>query len=96
METNSGLLLLYEIKAIAGPLIGPLFMSLAGNWALFTCIGTVYALFSAIAIYRKQVGPQESPDAEDYVAVPRTSPAIFELDPRTDEETETESEQQTS
>jgi len=86
IETNGGLFLLYGVGAVAGPILGPTVMSAASPGALFLYTSGVYALLTAFGLLRvmqRERAPKA--DREAYVAVPRTSPVVFELDPRTEE-----------
>ncbi|MEN8821134.1 MAG: MFS transporter [Abyssibacter sp.] len=83
VETSGGLLLLYGVGAMVGPLIGAQAMELAGASALFFYAAGVYAIFAvftASEIRRRPPAPFE--DMAPYVPVPRTTPTVFELAPQ--------------
>jgi len=83
VETSGGLLLLYGVGAMIGPLVGARAMDWAGPQALFVYAGAVYviyATFSLLEIRRRPPVPFE--DMAPYAPVPRTTPAVFELAPQ--------------
>ncbi|MCI5047446.1 MAG: MFS transporter [Aquisalinus sp.] len=83
VSVNGGLLLLYGIGAVIGPNIGSAVMSLLGPAALFYFSCSVYLIVIIFGIYRMtQRAGVTAEQKEDYVAVPRTSPGVFEMDPR--------------
>ena len=80
---SGGLLLVYGLGSIAGPILAPLFMHLAGPTALFSFTGVIHVLLLAFGAYRLVLTDAIPADEqEDYVPVPKTSPSIFEIDPR--------------
>ncbi|WOI54700.1 MFS transporter [Parvularcula sp. LCG005] len=81
VQVNGGLLMLYGLAAIVGSVIAPTIMSWLGNDMLFSWIAFVYVLLAGFCLYRmtQRAAP---PVQEPYVAVPRTSPTIYALDPR--------------
>lgn len=84
LSVNGGMLLLYGVTAIAGPIIASQAIALFGPAGLFWWVSggyTALTLFCALRMLRRA-----APDAAPYVAVPRTSPAVFALDPRLDED----------
>lgn len=81
----ASLLLLFAAGAVAGPVIAPVAMNLFGPKALFLHVAIIYAalaLFGSFRVFLRAAAPKE--DREAYVSFPRTSPAVFEIDPRTD------------
>jgi MFS family permease len=83
VESSSGLLLVYGIGAVIGPVCASLAMEAAGAFALFAFIAAVYAVDAAVAALRMRVRRRPAPETlEPFVATPGTSPAVFELDPR--------------
>jgi MFS family permease len=83
VEVSSGLLLTFSTGAVLGPLIASLMMSLAGSPALFLHSAAAHALIALTLLVRVGVRPRlPEEDKEEFVAVPRTTPAVFELDPR--------------
>jgi MFS family permease len=89
---SSGLLFVYSIGAAAGPLIASTIVEWLGFAALFTTISIASALIIAVTMLRITIRPRtrRSRHHEDFVLVPRTTPAVFDLDPRTDEASATE------
>lgn len=80
---SAGLLLLYGVGSIFGPVMAPLLMEAISPSALFGYTAAVHGLLFAFGLYRMtQRAPVPAAKQEDYVPVPRTSPAIFEIDPR--------------
>ena len=83
VEASSGLLLVYGVGAVVGPILASLIMQGAGGFALFIFIGVVFALNAAAALWRLRVRRQPAAETVGpFVATPGTSPAVFELDPR--------------
>ncbi len=79
----AGLLLLYGVGAVLGPIIAPLAMNAFGPKALFIHTAVIYAGLAVFGLFRvvmRDAAP--SANRETYVSVPRTSPTIFEIDPR--------------
>jgi MFS family permease len=89
VSVNGSLLMLYGLAAIGGPIIVPQVMSNFGTASLFYWVTLVYCLLVLFTTYR--LSQRGAPVQRDkYVPIPRTSPAVFELDPRavTDEDDE--------
>ncbi|GJL90350.1 MFS transporter [Hyphococcus sp.] len=87
----AGLLLLYGVGAVIGPIIAPLAMNEFGPRALFIHTAVTYAVLAVFGLFRvflRDAAPRA--DRESYVAVPRTSPAVFEIDPRVEAPDEAE------
>ncbi len=84
VQVSTGLLLVYTVGAITGPAaVGALIRELPVG-ALFGFTAIVHVLmfgFTVIRLNRREAPPPE--EREPFVAVPRTSPGITELDPRT-------------
>src|SRR5690606_26601890 len=82
-----GLLLIYSIAAISGPLFASAAMYVFGPHALFPFMAAVYALTAVVILLRVQVRP-ELPEEHQEVFVPiaRTTPAASALDPRVEPE----------
>jgi MFS family permease len=87
VSLNAGLLLLYGAGAVAGPVIGPVAMQIAGPPALFLYTSAVYATLVLFGLYRlTQRDAVAAEDREDFVSVPRTSPGVFEMNPNAEAE----------
>jgi MFS family permease len=87
VEVSSGLLMTFSIGAVLGPLVASLLMAELGNRALFVHTAVAEALIVIVMqlqIARRPTLPEEH--TEQYVVVPRTTQAVFELDPRTEPE----------
>ncbi len=79
----AGLLLLYGVGAVAGPITAPLAMNAFGPAALFIHSSVIYGGLVLFGLYRILVrDPAPQAHREAYVSVPRTSPTVFEIDPR--------------
>jgi MFS family permease len=86
IAVSGGLLLVYSIGAAIGPIVASVMVEQAGFNALFTTIAIASGMIVLVTLIRIQVRPKiSSRHREDFVMVPRTTPAIFELDPRSDE-----------
>ncbi len=84
---SSGMLLLYSVGAVLGPLVAGTLFPFRNGGGLFlftaaTAAGTV--LFGLWRVYRAP--PASAEEQVAFVAVPRTSPAGTELDPRQPDE----------
>lgn len=81
VSVNGGLLLLHGCAAVIGPMGATATMTLFGSHSLFWWIAMVYAGLASFSIYRMSV--RAAPTVrEKYVPVPKTSPTVFQLDPR--------------
>jgi MFS family permease len=80
---SSGLLLAYSIGATAGPVLCGIAMSRLGPQAFFGFIVGVALLLTGFVLYRLRAREAVPPaEREAFVALPRMSPAVAELDPR--------------
>ena len=86
---SGGLFLLYGAGSIIGPILGPTAMELFGAPALFLYTAAVHILLVIFGLYRmaQRSAPAHAEKA-GYVPVPRTTPNVFELDPRGETEAE--------
>jgi MFS family permease len=85
VEVSSALLMTFSIGAVAGPLLASLLMAEAGNRALFLHAAIAQALLAAMMLVRIQRRPKLPVEhTESYIAIPRTTPAVFDFDPRTE------------
>ena len=81
MTVSGGLLLLYAIGATVGPTAAATVLGLIGHVYLFVYTAAVHMVLAGFVAWRltRRAAPTVR---ESFVAVPRTSPAVFELDPR--------------
>lgn len=87
VEVSSGLLLIFGVGAIIGPLIASKLIQHFGQSTLFVFTAFVHGLTGIFAIYRitqKEQVPIE--EREDFVSIPQTSPEVNLLDPRSEEQ----------
>jgi MFS family permease len=87
VPVSGGLLMLYGIGAIVGPLISGGLMTVFGPAMLMAYLAAVAAAFVAFVAVRMRFRSFD-PESEraDYVFVPRSSAQVFEMDPRREEE----------
>ncbi|MBL27606.1 MAG: MFS transporter [Rhodospirillaceae bacterium] len=87
VQISSGLLLVFGFGAVLGPSAGAIVMAEFGDRSLFAFTAAAHLLLGAYAAYRMRTNPAVPAEAQsDFVAAPRTSPAVFELDPRAEED----------
>lgn len=83
VEVSGGLLLVFSIGATVGPLLAALWMERAGGGAIFLHTAIAHLLIAAIMIVRIGTRPVLSRQYwARFVLVPRSTPAVFGLDPR--------------
>ena len=83
VEVSSGLLLTFSIGAVIGPVIAAFVMSKAGHGALFLHSAVAHLLIAVVMLIRVRLRPKlPAENKEGFVAVPKTTPLVFELDPR--------------
>jgi MFS family permease len=83
VEASGGLLLVFGVGATIGPYAASFAMQHLGGWALFAHTAAVHGLLGLFGLYRMTRRPSVPvAEQESFVSVPRTSPAIVELDPR--------------
>ena len=89
VKISGGLLMIFGVGAIIGPLLASAVMEAMGYWFLFVFTGTVHMLLGGFGLYRifHRV-PIPPEDQEDFVMVPRSSPEVFKLHPVSDESRE--------
>lgn len=88
VEVSSGLLLTFSIGAILGPLVASAMMQTLGHGAMFLHSAMAHGCIALVMLLRAHQRPT-LPIArkEPFVPVPKTTPAVFELDPRGEPET---------
>jgi MFS family permease len=83
VQVSTGLLLIYTIGAVVGPTLAASLVELTGPGALFALTAVTHAGMAALTFYRLSRRAALPPEQrEPFVPVPRTSPAVSELDPR--------------
>ena len=71
---SGGLVLLYSLGAVAGPLVGSLAMAMAGPAGLFGAIGATALLATGFGLWRVYAAdPVPSEDQSAFQSIPRTS-----------------------
>jgi MFS family permease len=92
VEVSSGLLLVFSAGAILGPMMASAMMQSFGHSGLYLHTALAHASIALVMLLRARIRPKlPAKRAEPFVIVPKTTPAVFELDPRgepTDEVTE--------
>ncbi len=78
---SGGLLLLYGVGSVMGPLLAPVLMLVTAPQYLFAFTAGVHIFLAIYGIYRT-TQRDAAEDTGSYVAVPRTTPAVFRFDPR--------------
>lgn len=83
---GAGLLLMYGVGAVIGPVVASRIMALIGPAGLFAHVALVGAALSAFSLYR-MTRRAARPLAEQgaFVSVPQTTPELVGLDPRSPE-----------
>ena len=91
VATAGGLLLVYGLGASLGPLIASALMGYYGSGGLFMFTTSVHAALALFTIVRLVVRRRpKQDDRAGFVAVPRTSPTLYELDPRSETESDSD------
>jgi len=85
VPASGGLLLAYGAGATAGPLVSSLVMWRLGATGLFVVTGAAALGVAGFSIYRMtQRPPAPKESQEPFRPLPRTTPAVAELDPRSE------------
>ncbi|WP_072393616.1 MFS transporter [Hyphomicrobium sp. CS1BSMeth3] len=93
VEVSSGLLLVFSVGAILGPMMASALMQAFGHGGLFLHTAIAHASIAIVMLLRVQVRPKlPTARTEPFVVVPKTTPAVFELDPRAEQSSETSKE----
>lgn len=86
----ASLLLVYGGGAVLGPVIATVFMEAVGPEGLFLHAAATTAVVGTFAVYRMtQREAVSDEDSVEFAMVPRTTPMVFEIDPRSEEEQDT-------
>mgnify|MGYP000633721042 CR=1 FL=1 len=89
LETNRGLLLLSGIGATLGPILAGLLMQGFNAPVLMLLFAGLMLLLAILAMMRHSIGETIPTEAQsDFLIMARTSPAMLDLDPRTEPEHE--------
>lgn len=86
VEVSSGLLLIFGVGAIIGPLLASKLIQHFGQSTLFLFTATVHGLTGVLAYFRitrRERVPIE--ERENFIPIPQTSPEVNLLDPRSGE-----------
>lgn len=86
VKASAGLLVLHSIGAIAGPVCGALAMQFFGPEGLFQFLSVMFFSLCGFACYRTVQGRALPADTDPFVALPRTTGAVYTMDPRYKEE----------
>lgn len=85
VEVSGGLLLVFSLGAICGPLFASWIMSKLGPGALFLHSAAAHSLIAIVMLARAALRPELPQDTKEvFVNVPRTTQVVFELDPRSE------------
>lgn len=84
VEVSSGLLLVFSIGAVVGPMMASSLMAVAGSGAVFLSSCLAHISIAATMLARLSLRPSLPVliGRKGFVVVPKTTPAVFELDPR--------------
>lgn len=85
---SSGMLLIYSVAAAIGPLVAGQVFRFFNGGGLFLFIATISAVTVIFGLWRMKSAPVAEEDQVAFVAMPRTTPTVAELDPRQEEEGE--------
>ena len=89
VQVSASLLLVFGAGATVGPVLASSIMQVAGNVYLFAVVAVIQVAMMGYVLYRMRRREAIQPeDRESYVATTRTSPELFALDPRSQEEAE--------
>jgi MFS family permease len=87
VEVSSGLLLTFSLGAVVGPLLASVAMREIGAAALFLHSAVAHSAIVATMVLRASQRPGlPASRRAPFIPVPRTTPAVFELDPRGERE----------
>jgi MFS family permease len=87
VEVSSGLLLVFSIGAIFGPLLASFAMRELGHGALFLHSAVAHTAIAVMMVLRARQRPKLPIERNaPFVPVPKTTPAVFDLDPRADQD----------
>ncbi|MGB0748235.1 MAG: MFS transporter [Magnetospiraceae bacterium] len=82
---SGAMILTYSVGAMLGPILGGGAMQLLGQSGMFLFTGVAGLALAGVAAWRRAAGPSVSVEEQSaFQPVPRTTPVIYELDPRVD------------
>lgn len=88
VDVSSGLMVLYGLGAMAGPLIAGWMMGLGGPNGFFVVLGVFFLIYGAYAAWRmgrrEQLSDEERGEFQPILRGYETTPQTLELDPRAD------------
>lgn len=83
VSASGGLLLVYGVGAVVGPMVASWVMLERPAWLLFAYTSSVFGLLVAYALYRvTRRAPPPMAEQGHFVMPPLTTPQAFEMDPR--------------
>ncbi len=84
LELSGGLLVSFSIGAVLGPFITPLFIEATGVAGLFFFTASTHLVMAVYVFYRRRfvLSPVPDSERESFASAPRTTPVVFEMDPR--------------
>lgn len=85
VETSASLLVSFGIGAIVGPLAASLIAPILSDAYLFVFIGAIHSVSALFTLTRLVVRRRDKIIKALFIPLPRTTPGIFEVDPRSDE-----------
>ena len=86
VEISAGLLVIFGVGAVTGPLLASALMEALGPRHLFLFTGTLHAGVALWTVWRMRQRDAIAPeDRENYVPMVRTSPNAFAFDPRAED-----------
>lgn len=83
VEIASTLILVFAVGAVIGPLIASAAVQWLGPDTFFAYSAVIHFLTAGFAFFRMHMRPATAAeDKEDFIAVPRASPEVINIDPR--------------
>jgi MFS family permease len=83
VEASGGLLLLYGLGSVVGPIAAAQVMGLVGDKGVFLWMASIHVLLAGFTLWRMRARAALPPDQRpDFVAVEQTTPEALALDPR--------------
>lgn len=89
VAASGGLLLTFGLGAVIGPVASSILMGAYGDGSLFLFTAAAHAGLALFTWHRMRIrAPVPAAERSEFVALPRTSPAVFALDPRAEDDCE--------